>query len=514
VSTLGAENVLGETLKPYRGVKASVVVWGVPARYEVLSVLDASYSRMAAEARELARGAGLPARGALADIAPVAGAADGYDEPRRRTVLLAAAGERELASAVRPIVEAGVTLGSLLTPAAALLSLARLHGAVEQPHGIEAYVALDEGACCIALTRAGTLLAAADYDWGYFDVVEWRTPRTREDVSRRLSEELPRLLGASGLDPHQLARVCVSGGMAELRSMGVALTELIDVEVEPLDSLFGVDAEQLPLRSDELRDRMSELRIAWAAAADERPPLDFLRERRRQKAHATLSRAAVMAGAVAGLAVGWQVHDRWLGPVRGPSLRLAQSGAQPPERVRQESPVRGGPVPVPPAREEPKPAARPTDSAPVVRPAPSPTASSPDALVPSPAARVNATRSPLPEPPAPSAVLPAALAPVAPPSPRRSEESDPARRLQVEIQTAEAFDAVLGTILVGPDRKLAIVDGRIVGPGDLVKGARILDISATTVLLRDRQGRLRHLGGAYSGSLPTARDSKRDAETP
>ncbi len=55
------------------------------------------------------------------------------------------------------------------------------------------------------------------------------------------------------------------------------------------------------------------------------------------------------------------------------------------------------------------------------------------------------------------------------------------------------FDAVLGTILYSSDRKLAIVNGRIVGLGDVVNGARIVDIAAGTVLLRDAQGRLRSL---------------------
>jgi hypothetical protein len=47
--------------------------------------------------------------------------------------------------------------------------------------------------------------------------------------------------------------------------------------------------------------------------------------------------------------------------------------------------------------------------------------------------------------------------------------------------------------LYSPDRKLAIVDGRIVGIGDEVKGALIVDITPGTVLLRDAQGRPRSL---------------------
>jgi hypothetical protein len=55
------------------------------------------------------------------------------------------------------------------------------------------------------------------------------------------------------------------------------------------------------------------------------------------------------------------------------------------------------------------------------------------------------------------------------------------------------FQASLGTILYSPDRRLAIIDGRIVGIGDEVRGARITDITQTAVLLRDAQGRLRRL---------------------
>jgi len=55
------------------------------------------------------------------------------------------------------------------------------------------------------------------------------------------------------------------------------------------------------------------------------------------------------------------------------------------------------------------------------------------------------------------------------------------------------FEGALGTILYSPDRKLAIVDGRIVGVGDEVRGARVVDITQTAVVFRDAQGRLRQL---------------------
>jgi len=55
------------------------------------------------------------------------------------------------------------------------------------------------------------------------------------------------------------------------------------------------------------------------------------------------------------------------------------------------------------------------------------------------------------------------------------------------------FEGSLETILYSPDRQLAIIDGRIVGVGDIVRGARIVEISPTAVMLRDPQGRLHRL---------------------
>jgi hypothetical protein len=60
-------------------------------------------------------------------------------------------------------------------------------------------------------------------------------------------------------------------------------------------------------------------------------------------------------------------------------------------------------------------------------------------------------------------------------------------------EQATAFDASLEMILHSADRKLAIVDGRIVQIGDEIGGARIVAITPSVVQLRDANGRLRTL---------------------
>jgi hypothetical protein len=53
--------------------------------------------------------------------------------------------------------------------------------------------------------------------------------------------------------------------------------------------------------------------------------------------------------------------------------------------------------------------------------------------------------------------------------------------------------------LYGPDRRLALVDGRIVEAGDVVRGATIVEITTNAVMLRDGRGQLRRLTASGRG---------------
>jgi hypothetical protein len=66
-------------------------------------------------------------------------------------------------------------------------------------------------------------------------------------------------------------------------------------------------------------------------------------------------------------------------------------------------------------------------------------------------------------------------------------------------EVALPFDATLGTILYSSERQLAIIDGRIVGIGDQVRDARVVEITSDSVLLRDSHQRLRRLTASSNG---------------
>ena len=137
------------------------------------------------------------------------------------------------------------------------------------------------------------------------------------------------------------------------------------------------------------------------------------------------------------------------------------------------------------------------------------------AQTPAPAAPFRQVQSPPAASAVPPAVRPPLTAPVAGPveTALQALQAEPApqpaqRTPAVAARTTAApapipFDATLGTILYSAERKLAIVNGRIVGIGDDVNGARIVDITATTVLLRDARNRMRILT-LGQGSAPSA----------
>ena len=142
----------------------AVVVWGVRSDHRQVVVSNGSYEKMRTEALASARAAGVDTRGTIADIASAATAIKGAN---RQPVVLALASADAVSAAIRPLIDAGVRIRSVITPADALLGLARSRQAFAVPGGIEAYVALDATATCVALVRDGSLLSARELPWGY-----------------------------------------------------------------------------------------------------------------------------------------------------------------------------------------------------------------------------------------------------------------------------------------------------------------------------------------------------------
>ncbi|OLC39944.1 MAG: hypothetical protein AUH43_27610 [Acidobacteria bacterium 13_1_40CM_65_14] len=398
-------------LEALRKRSVAVVVWGVPTDHRQVIVTNRSYETMRREALAALASAGIDTRGVLADIAPTT---KGKDRSLRRPVTVALAASAPIMAALASLTNLGIRVRSVLTPAAALTSLARTRRTFAVAESIEAYVALDTTTTCIALVRDGALITARELSWGYVDDAGRAEPRRLDDIVGRLAGELSEFFGAIGASASAVSQVCVCGGLPELRSMTARLTEKLDIEVEPLDSLYGLDPEPLFERADDFQERCAELRVAWAAATDWPPAINLLRARRRQATKTALSRAAIIAGAAAGLGIGWQVQQSawWRSRTPKPTVRTA-SNVRPPVAARPPVAPTKQPAPATPPvapTKQPAPATPPVTVTKQPAPAPPPVTAMKQ---PAPAAPpVTATKPPIPAtPPVTAMKQPAPAAP-------------------------------------------------------------------------------------------------------
>jgi hypothetical protein len=499
---------LDAALASLRGKAAAVVVWGTASEHRQAEVSIGSYENMRAQALRTLADDGVPTRGVWADIAP-AGPAD--DAQMR--VVVSAASAKQMVEALQPLTDAGIRLRTVITPAAALAAIARSRHAFSVPDTTEAYIALDNTLTCIALIRNGALIAAHELAWGFLDDCgPNRQPRRRDDIAAHLGDELAELF-TTHRDAGPVTQVCICGGLPELRSTTLPLMERFDVEVEILDSLSGIDVRSLAQPADEFRERVSELRMAWVAAADW-TTINLLRPNRRRASHAALSRAAVVAGVAAGLGGGWSI-------ARGDSMSVAAASPAAPPRSIANAITRPGPsllseaspraaIPEASLIDVEGPTAAPAPPPPIIQepvaPKSEPAYVEEIRLPPIAAAPTSIQMEPPPirtEPP-PIHMEPPAIRHEPPVGERRVMRRAPLPPAQVSTPLRRPagdllpFDAALSSILFSADRQLAIIDGRVVGRGDAVRDATVVEISAGVVLLRDSQGRLRRLstGGA------------------
>jgi Tfp pilus assembly PilM family ATPase len=191
----------------------------------------------------------------------------------KREVSFFAAGSEEIRARLRPIVEAGFIVEGVTTPCGALWSQARLRRA-SLPGEVHAHVALGVSQSALGIFCDGALLYARDLDWGYAaQSMGTRVAHDRELLAHRLSAELRRsFLYLKQYWEQDVAQVLLCGDMPEIRSLTAPLIERLNIEVETLDTLDGIEAETLP---EGFAERAPMLRLASSIAAGP-PPVNLL----------------------------------------------------------------------------------------------------------------------------------------------------------------------------------------------------------------------------------------------
>jgi hypothetical protein len=456
--------------------------------------------------------------------------------PRRARVVVwgvpagAPASDPAVAPLLQPLRSAGFRIDRVVAPTDALAAIARLR----QPRSESAiaWIALNRADGAIVVVRPGRLLHAAAFTWD-------STPGaagSQAQLLRRylqvaaLTPEIRRAIAAARQLGFRVAALVTCGDLPDLRSLTMPLIEELDLEVETLDSLEGLDVQP------GLRDRAVELapaiRMACAGAVA-RParPAGAIARVAAKRDWLRPAAAAALVAAVAGFLYFsvWRASAPSVpsGPAAAPQAASPAAGA--PATARPVQPAQGAPTQpqvtppqpqaTPPTLAQPQPAApRPTPPQPAA-PQPEQTRGGPPATAPQPPVSKSAAGTSVPSrPTAPaskpvSGAAPAAGGRVAAPTSAVSPQSgSPPPALPPAAPRADKSEAAspallpdpmprITTILTSEDRRFALIDGRVVHVGDKVGPRVVTAIDARTVVLREPSGvRIRvGLGGRFIG---------------
>jgi hypothetical protein len=332
---------------------------------------------------------------------------------------------------VAPVRDAGFTIDAVLSPAQALVALSN-RWPRSSDNGV-VWLALNRLRVAIAIIDSGRLLYSREFEWHYRAVTSVKQELLqRYSLVAHLAPEIRHGLDVvraqEGVVP---SSIVTCGDLPDLRSLTMPLIEELDIEVETLDTLEGVDLERSVDR-ELVTERASTLYLALAAGTPE--------------SHLPAAPARRwLAGAVVAvmvLAGGW-LALRSLSPRTPDSARVA--------------------LPPPVISQPPTPAARPA-------PAPlAPTPQAPEAAAP---AATTGQRAPQGQKPATSAAS----------APRREKPRAEG------VQPLRDPLPVVNSILVAPDRRLAVVAGEIVREGDAIGRRVLVRIERDGLVLREPSG--------------------------
>jgi hypothetical protein len=438
--------------------------------------------------------------------------------PRRAAVVVwglpddAASQEPSTRAAVGPVVAAGFNVRHVMTPPQALAALAATRPDID-PDAAVAWMALNTYGVALAIVRRGELLFSRTFDWPYRTGVESSKGQLlqRYALVAHLAPELQRGIASVQTDwGAHVERAVTCGNLPELRSLTMPLIEELDLEVETLDSIEGLRPVGRA-KADRFAESAPAIRLA-AAAAVAVPP-------RVTRSLSPVVRAAAVLALAAGIGwVAWAAYraeqDQAAARVTPPVVSAARDplpSAPPPVRPGTE-PVRSMPPPAP-VETAPVPAVPPkvTPGQEIIPP-PSPTrppvatgtppvkdlqlVKPPTPAVPpvSPPAKARPPTDPPATPPLPTTPAPPLKSqaqppkieevgplPLPPPAPPPTHSARPPAPLKDPLPRVES-------ILIDHNRRLAIIDGRIVTVGDSVGARVVVRIEAGTVVLREPSG--------------------------
>ena len=252
--------------------RAWINLWDVRSSHQYLLLPSAAADELESKARHHAASI-LGMNDADVTVGTIIGStrAEAGHHPKTE-VSFFAAGTQEIRQRLRPFIEAGFTIEGVTTPCGALWSQARFRKP-SLPGEVHAHVALGPAQSALGIFSNGALLYARDINWGYGAPAIGAAASHRQNLARRLSTELRHsFLYLKQYWEDDVSQVLLSGDMPEIRSLTAPLIELLNIEVETLDTLEGIDASTLP---EGFAEQAATFRLATSIAADP-PPINLL----------------------------------------------------------------------------------------------------------------------------------------------------------------------------------------------------------------------------------------------
>jgi hypothetical protein len=349
--------------------------------------------------------------------------------PRRAAVVAWESGRARSAGSAESLLNtAGFSVERVLSPVDALAIMARSR-ATGPADGATAWLSLNHHGVALAVVRDGHVLESREFAWR----IKASEQRVQANLLRRylyVAQLVPELRHARDAIEKRygtgIAVAITSGNVPDLRSLTMPLIQELDIEFETLDSVAGLKASGRVAAA--VAQTAQALRLAAAAASE----IDRSR---------------------------WNHPGQWLGAAA--ALMLAAGVA-----------VLGFAM-WPTAQVKTLPSA-------------SPSASSPSPVPPPPvAAHTEATAEPVATSPPPEP------APAPRPQPRSAIGTRGLDRPDGGTLPPASADPLpsVGGVLISAGRRLAVVDGAVVGIGDKVGTRTVAGIESNAVVLREASGK-------------------------
>src|SRR6266571_2382690 len=204
-----------------------------------------------------------------------------------------------------PLVSAGFKVERIVSPCNALAALGRLRTARQ---GATCWLAINRGGVAIVAVRPGEQLYAHSFVWDSALGAIGSQARLlqRYSLVSHLAPEIRRAMAAAREEGSAVEAVVTCGNLPDLRSMTMPLIEELDVEVETLDSLDGLNVK--PAAADRLSEMAPSLRIACAGAiARVSRTYDPSKQRSKSAAATFIPASAAIAGLVY---AGWAWYSK------------------------------------------------------------------------------------------------------------------------------------------------------------------------------------------------------------